>query len=166
MCSLHFLESSGRTVVTARRRHPADGDQCDEPIGALTWTLIGCPGGGRRDKSSSSDLNCIDWPSAPPPPSHRSPVSQTSRFRVKFCRAPPPALWLDTCDEKGRLLSWKPHTHTHTLCFLNRSAGKQFSVQRVALCPGRFCKWCVAGRANSIGWLRWMTGVSDQSEVV
>lgn len=109
MCSLHFLESSGRTVVTAWRWHCAGSViflraflvQWGEPL-ILTvdhWWR-------RRDKSSSSYLNCIDWlpVSSHPPlhPPHRSPVSQAgqSNSAGKPETLPTPALWLDRCEKK------------------------------------------------------------------
>lgn len=156
MCSLHFLESSGRTVVTAWR-WPASVRRAFSVRRREPRILIGYLGWRRRDKSSSSYLNCIDWlpVSSHPPlnlpptplPSHRSPVSQTSRFlplanRIQQENQRPslPLLfgWIGVTRRGGSCRGNLPCCNDTPLppsrCFPNQSAGweKQFSGQRLA----------------------------------
>lgn len=88
----------------------------------------------RRDKSSSSYLNCIDWlpVSSHPPlhPPHRSPVSQAgqSNSAGKPETLPTPALWLDRCEKKEAVVVETCHVGMTTPptpppCFANQSAG-------------------------------------------
>lgn len=164
MCSLNFSESSGRTGVTARRWHLALTTvflQRSVPL-----ILIGYLRRRRRNKSSSPCLNCIDWlsvsslpPLHPAPPTpflptvhlsvkcHVSAAGQSSSAGTPEAR-PPPALWLDRCDKKGRLLLWKPakvQWRPPPLWCLPNQLLLVRTVQWACHALSLFFKWRVAG---------------------
>lgn len=146
--------------------------------------LIGYLGCRRRDKSSSSFLNCIDWQPVsshplwnPPLPTPFLPTVHLSvkvhifyRWSIEIAgkpeALPPPALWLDRCDKKGRLLTWKPAMLSwhppHHIVFPNQWAGVKNSL--VGRCHVLFLwslETCGRSGCASLNSFNWLTEVND-----
>lgn len=134
MCSLHFLESSGRTVVTARRWHRAGSVmfQWAFLVQVDPWSSCGSlVKEAGQDVVLLSKLHRLTARLLPPSFTPTSPFTCQSGWPIEFSREARPSLrllfgWIGVRGR--RLLLWKLATlewqpPTPPLCFANHSAG-------------------------------------------